>query len=91
MTYIITDIAELVLYHLVLAEPDDTRADDNHAQLVSELQTMATRPLRREASWVSCDRCGCCVDDADLFHPDSHHYADDGDFYCADCWLGPES
>jgi hypothetical protein len=26
-----------------------------------------------------------CVD-TDLIHPDGHHYADDGDFYCADCW-----
>jgi hypothetical protein len=24
--------------------------------------------------------------DTDLIHPDGHHYADDGDFYCADCW-----
>jgi hypothetical protein len=22
----------------------------------------------------------------DLIHPDGHRYADDGDFYCADCW-----
>ena len=29
MSYTITDIAELVRYHLVLAEPDDTRPDDN--------------------------------------------------------------
>ena len=24
--------------------------------------------------------------DTDLIHPDGHHYADDGDFYRADCW-----
>jgi len=41
--------------------------------------------LYREATWVFCDRCGCSVD-TDLIHPDSHHYADDGDFLCADCW-----
>ena len=85
MAYTISDIAELVRYHLVLAEPDDTWADDNLAQLVSELQGIATRPLSREASWVFCDRCGTSVD-TDLIHPDGHHYADDGDFYCADCW-----
>ena len=80
MAYTITDIAELVRYHLVLTEPDD-----NIVQLVSELQSMSTRPLWREATWVFCDRCGCSVD-TDLIHPDGHHYADDGDFHCADCW-----
>ena len=38
-----------------------------------------------QASWVFCDRCGCSVD-TDLIHPDGHHYADDGDFYCVNCW-----
>lgn len=42
MAYPISDIAELVRYHLVLSEPDDTRADENLAQLVTELQSMAT-------------------------------------------------
>jgi hypothetical protein len=46
---------------------------------------MASRSLWREVSWVFCDRCGCSVD-TDLIHPDGHRYADDGDFYCADCW-----
>jgi hypothetical protein len=41
--------------------------------------------LGEEVSWVFCDRCGCSVD-TDLIHPDGYHYADDGDFYCADCW-----
>jgi len=50
---------------------------------------MAPRPLWREATWVFCDRCGCSVD-TDLIHPDGHHYADDGDFLCADCWFGPD-
>ena len=31
-----------------------------------------------------CDHCGCSVD-TDLIHPDGHHYADGGDFYCTDC------
>jgi hypothetical protein len=67
MVYTITDIAELVRYHLVLAEPDDDRADANLAQL----EEMASLPLWREASWVFCDRCGCSVD-TDLIHPDGH-------------------
>ena len=85
MVYTITDIAELVRYHLALAEPDDDRADANLAQLVQQLEQMASRPLWREASWVHCDRCGCSVDSA-LINPDGHHYADEGDFLCADCW-----
>ena len=43
MAYTISDIAELAWYHLVLAESDDVRAEDNLAQLVNELQGMATR------------------------------------------------
>jgi hypothetical protein len=81
MAYTITDIAELVRYHLVLSEPDDERADANLAQL----EQMASCPLWWEASWVFCDRCGCSVD-IDLIYPDGHHHSEDGDFYCADCW-----
>jgi hypothetical protein len=87
MAYTITDIAELVEYHLVVSVPDDV-AHANLVQLVHQLELLAPRPLYREATWVFCDRCGCSVD-TDLIHPDSHHYADDGDFYCADCWGEP--
>jgi hypothetical protein len=41
--------------------------------------------IETEARPVRCPSCGCSVD-TDLIHPDGHHYADDGDFYCADCW-----
>ena len=85
MTYTVTDLAELVEYHLVASARDDDAAHASLVQLVSELERIAPRPLWREATWVFCDRCGCSVD-ADLIHPDGHHYADDGDFYCADCW-----
>ncbi len=85
MAYTITDIAELVEYHLVASAPDDGDAHSNLVQLVHHLELLAPRPLYREATWVFCERCGCSVD-TDLIHPDSHHYADDGDFYCADCW-----
>jgi hypothetical protein len=87
MVYTVTDLAELVEYHLVVTAPDDDTAHANLVRLVSELERMATRPLWREATWVFCDRCGCSVD-TDLIHPDGHHYADDGDFYCGDCWAG---
>jgi hypothetical protein len=42
-------------------------------------------PLKQVLDLRNCDRCGCSVD-TDLIHPDSHHYAEDGDFLCSDCW-----
>jgi hypothetical protein len=63
----------------------DQQSGSGHTQLVHKLELLAPHPLWREVSWVFCDRCGCSVD-TDLIHPDSHHYAEDGDFYCADCW-----
>ena len=90
MAYTISDCAELVRHHLVLSAPDDDTAHANLVQLVQQLELMAPHPLWREATWVFCDRCGCSVD-TELIHPDGHHYADDGDFYCVDCWEQPYS
>ncbi|MHB1510298.1 MAG: hypothetical protein ACYCST_13120 [Acidimicrobiales bacterium] len=88
MSYDVTDIAELARHHLVFGAPDDEKANANLARLVSEIAAMATAPLWRDATWVFCDRCGTSVDTV-LIHPDGHHYADDGDFLCADCWEMP--
>lgn len=88
MSYSVTNIAALAEYHLVASAQDDDAAQVNIVQLVEQLERMAPRPLWREVTWVFCDRCGCSVD-TDLIHPDGHHYADDGDFYCADCWESP--
>ena len=85
MDFTIKDLAELVEYHLIASAPNDDAAHANLVQLVEQLERMAPRPLWQDASWVFCDRCGCSVD-TDLIHPDGHHYSDDGDFYCADCW-----
>jgi len=85
MAYTTTDLAELVEYHLIVSARDDDVAQSNLVQLVQQLELLAPRPLWREATWVFCDRCGCSVD-TDLIHPDGHHYAEDGDFLCADCW-----
>ena len=91
MTYQLTDITELIHYHLVLSAPDDETADNNLRRLVHEIEGLATTPLWRPSEWVFCDRCGTSVDTV-LIHPDGHHYSDDGDFYCADCWeAGPEA
>ncbi len=59
----------------------------NLVQLVGQLEGLAPLPLWRKATWVFCDRC-CSSVDTDLVHADGHHDADDGDFYCADCWRG---
>jgi hypothetical protein len=88
MNYTAADIAELTAYHLVASAPDDDAAHANLVQLVQlvqKLELLAPRPLWREVGWVFCDRCGCSVD-TDLIHPETHHYAPDGDFICADCW-----
>ncbi len=82
--YTITDIAELVEYHLVVSASDDDAAHANLVQLAHQLELMAPRPLYREVTCVFCDRCGCSVD-TELIHPDGHHYANDRDFLCADC------
>lgn len=80
----VTDILELIQYHLVASAPDDERAENNLEQLVVEIALIWPRPLRCEMSWMLCDGCGCSVD-PDLVRPDGHYYSDDGDFYCADC------
>jgi hypothetical protein len=89
MVYTITDIAELVGYLLVASARDDDVAHANLVQLVQKLELLAPRSLWREVTWVFCDRCGCSVD-TDLIHPNGHHYAEDGDFLCADCWGSPD-
>lgn len=85
MAYTITDITVLVEFHLVVSAADEDIAQANLAQLVQQLELLAHRPHWRKATWVFRDWCGCSVD-TDLIHPDGHHYADDGDFYCVDCW-----
>ena len=84
-SYSITDITELVHYHSLLSVLDDETADNNLRRLVQKIEGLATTPLWRPAEWAVCDRCGTSVDTV-LIHPDGHHYSDDGDFYCADCW-----
>lgn len=44
---------------------------------------MTTRPLWREVSRLFCDRFATSVD-TELIHPDSHHYSDNGHFFCQD-------
>ena len=84
MAYGVSEIRELIEYHLVASAPNDETADANLGHLVTEIHGLRSQPLR-EATWIFCDRCGCSVD-TELIHPETHHYSDDGDFYCQDCW-----
>ena len=89
MVYTVTDIKELIQYHLVASATDSEVANKNLAHLVFEIQSFATEPLWREVSWVFCDRCGTSVD-SELIHPEGHRYSPAGSFYCSDCWdAGP--
>lgn len=83
----VTDIVELIEYHLIACAPDDERAENDLARLMSEIQALSACSYRFHTSWAFCDRCGCSVD-RDLIQPDGHHYAHDGDFCCADCSEG---
>lgn len=90
MAYTVAEITELIHYHLVLGESSEAIADRNLALLANAVQDLASRPLWHEAAWVFCDRCGTSVD-TEFIDPDGHHYSDDGDFYCFDCWEANES
>jgi len=83
MTYSVTDIAELVRYHLVLSEVDDDRASENLRRLSTEIRQMAPSALETTAEWLFCDRCGATVDLAVLAW-DGSNFAPDGAFYCSD-------
>jgi hypothetical protein len=89
MTYTITDITELVRYHLVLSVPDDETADNNLRRLVHEIEGLATTPLWRPVEWMACEACGAWVD-TDLIGPDGAGDAADGGFYCSSCRWGQE-
>lgn len=84
MVYTVTDIAELVEYHLVASAPNDAAADSNLAQLVSRVERMRTRPLFHTAEWLFCDRCGCAVD-TDILADDGSNFTSDGSFLCSSC------
>jgi hypothetical protein len=85
MNYTVTNIAELVAYHLVASAPNDDTAHANRVQLVQKLELLAPDPLWREVTWMFCDRCGCSID-TDLIDPDGNRYAPDGDLLLTRRW-----
>ncbi|MGO8864465.1 MAG: hypothetical protein ACLQRH_27365 [Acidimicrobiales bacterium] len=84
MTYTVTDIAELIHYHLVLATDSDRQADDNLAELVSHVQFLRTEPLFHQVQWVHCDQCGCSVD-SDLISENGAGGTSEDEFLCSSC------
>ena len=84
MAYTVTDVAELIHYHLVLSEDDDARADANLRQLVGLIEGLASEPLTVEAGWIACESCGAWVG-TELIGPDGAGYGDDDGFYCSEC------
>jgi len=89
MTYTVTDITELIHYHLVLGEHDDERADKNIAQLMRNIEAMSTRPLWEPITWSTCEECGAWVS-SELIGPDGAGECADGGFYCSECRFADE-
>jgi hypothetical protein len=87
MTYSVTDLAELIRHHLVVAQPDQDRVTENLRRLSAEIGRMSPDPLETNAEWLFCDRCGCSVDVAVLAW-DGSNFAADGGFYCSGCVPG---
>jgi hypothetical protein len=90
MTYTITDITELVRYHLVLSASDDETADNNLRRLVHEIEQLITSPRRDEpVGWMACEDCGAWVS-SELFGPEAAGECDDGGFRCTECRFAGE-
>lgn len=90
MTYTITDITELVHYHLVLSEETDERADANLVSLMCNIEQMVTTPRWHEPiHWMVCEDCGAWVS-SELFGPEGAGECDDGGFRCTECRFADE-
>jgi hypothetical protein len=88
--YTVTDITELVRYHLVRSTDDNDIADANLAQLMRNLEQMVTTPRWHEPIyWTTCDECGAWVS-SELISPDGAGDCDDGGFRCTGCRFADE-
>lgn len=88
MTYSVTDITELINYHLVLSEVDDDRADSNLHQLTRNIDQLFSRPAE-PFYWMACEDCGAWVS-SELIGPDGAGECEDGGFRCTSCRFGEE-
>lgn len=82
--YSVTDLTELVCYHLVLSEVEDERADRNLAQLISNVEQMMTSRPQHFIEWITCDDCGASVC-TELIDRDGAGWTHDGGFHCSGC------
>lgn len=88
MAYDVDDIIELIHYHLVLGQDDDTARLDSLRRIVIAIDEMAT--TGDWLGWQACERCGAWVD-SDLIGPHGAGVAADGGFYCSSCrWDGED-
>ena len=90
MTYQLTDITELIRYHLVLSVDSDADADSNLAQLIGEIEQMITSPRREQSVyWTACEDCRAWVS-SELIGPEGAGECDDGGFRCTECRFADE-
>lgn len=90
MAYNVTDITELIRYHLVLSTDDDERADQNLAQLMRNIEQMVANPRWFEPiTWMTCEQCGAWVS-SELFGPDGAGCNEEDAFLCAECRFADE-
>lgn len=89
--YNVTDLTELVRYHLVLSVDDTEVTDHNLGQLMRNIEQMVTTPRWHEPIyWVVCEDCGAWVSSV-LSGPDRAGDCDDDDgFWCAECRFSGE-
>jgi len=90
MPYSVTDLTELIEYHLVISADDDEAADCNLAQLMRNIEQMVTTPRWQEPIyWIACEECGAWVS-SELIGPEGAGECDDGGFRCSECRFADE-
>jgi hypothetical protein len=89
MAYTVSDIAELVHYHLVLSQERCEDSDADLSLLIERIAgMMSCTQVRKPVQWLFCDRCGCSVD-VEVLATDGSNFTAHGDFLCSTC-LYPE-
>lgn len=85
MAYTVDEIAEMIRYHLVLAEDDNDRAAANLMDLVASIHDIADdHGLWSPGQTIFCDGCGASID-VELVAPGGHGWTRDGGAWCSDC------
>ena len=83
--YTVTDLTELIRYHLVLSTDDTEKADFRLTQLIRNIEQMiATARWHEPIIWMACEECNVCVS-SELFGPDGAGECSDGAFRCMEC------